>query len=146
MFSQDISFVNDYLKTVEIFNDGKMKQIEHLPFKSYIVTNNCLTYVDNAGNLKIYHNNYVHSASNFISDYRATDNLIAFRMNTQLKVFDNGSIKNLSLNITDYFVGDDVIVWFDDIAKRLQVYYDKETYDIDAVSYTHLTLPTKSIV
>lgn len=120
-----------------------MKQIEHLPFKSYTATNTCLAYEDNAGNLKIYHNNYVHSASNFISDYKATDNLVAFRMNTQLKVFDNGSIKNLSVNITDYYVGDDVVVWFDDFEKRLKVYYGQETFEIDDALATGEMSPVK---
>lgn len=131
MFSQHISFVNDYLRNVEIFDNGNIKQIEHLPFKSYMVTNSSLAYEDNAGNFKIYHDNYLHNASTFISNYKATDNLIGFNMNTQLKVFDNGEMKNLCVNITDYFVGDDLVVWFDDFEKRLKVYFNKEVYDID---------------
>lgn len=129
--AQNISFFNDYLNNVEVFTAGNTKQIEHLPLKSYSVSNNMLAYEDNSGNFKIYHNHYLHQISSFTSSYVISDNLAAIHMNTQLKVFDDGSIKNLSINMTDYFLSDDVLVWFDDYEKRLKVYYNKEIYDLD---------------
>ncbi|MDD3740862.1 MAG: hypothetical protein PHH30_06440 [Bacteroidales bacterium] len=129
--SQDISFFNDYLNNVEIFSAGDTKQIEHLPLKSYSVGNNMLAYEDNSGNLKIYYNHYLHQISSFTSSYKTSDNLAAIKMNTQLKVFDDGSIKSLTINLTDYFLGDDILVWFDDYEKRLKAYYNKEIYDLD---------------
>lgn len=130
-YSQNISFLNDYLDNVQVFDNGNVKQIEHLPLKNYQVTNSAIAYEDNAGNFKIYHNHYLHSISNFVSNYYASDNLIGFNMNSQLKVFDDGTDMDLTLNMKDYFVDDDVIVWFDDFEKMLKVYYDKEVYDLD---------------
>lgn len=129
--SQNISFFNDYLDNIEIFDDGSIKQIEHLPLKSYKVSNQALVYEDNAGNFKIYHNHYLHNISNFITDYSVSDNLIGFNMNTQLKVFDEGSHKNLSINTKEYFVTDDIIVWYDDFEKLLKAYYNKKVFELD---------------
>ncbi|PLX09362.1 MAG: hypothetical protein C0596_02105 [Marinilabiliales bacterium] len=129
--SQYLSFFNDYLDNVEVFDEGNIKQIEHLPLKTYQVTNTLIAYEDNAGNFKVYHNNYLHKVSNFVSDYTASDHLIGFNMNTQLKVFDNGDVKNLSLTMKEYFVSDEVIVWYDDFEKMLKVYYDRDIFDLD---------------
>lgn len=129
--SQNISFFNDYLKNVEIFDAGQLKQIEHLPLKSFVASNNMLAYEDNSGNFKIYHNHFLHQISSFASSYKISDNLAALRMNTQLKVFDEGDVKSLTLNLTEYFLGDDILVWFDDYEKRLKAYYNKEIYDLD---------------
>ncbi|MDD2635004.1 MAG: hypothetical protein PHW82_05845 [Bacteroidales bacterium] len=131
LHSQNISFFYDYLNNVEIFDNGNIKQIEHLPLKTYQVGNNSLAYEDNAGNFKIYHNHYLHNVSNFVSAYYTSNNLIGFNMNTQLKVFDEGAQKNLSINMKEYFVNDDVIVWFDDFEKMLKAYYKKEIYELD---------------
>jgi len=71
--AQNISFFNDYLNNVEVFTAGNTKQIEHLPLKSYSVSNNMLAYEDNSGNFKIYHNHYLHQISSFTSSYVISD-------------------------------------------------------------------------
>lgn len=129
--AQYISFLSDYLNNVQVFSDGKLKQTEHLPLKSYIVSNNMLAYEDNAGNFKIFYNHYLHQVSSFASSYKVSDNLAALSMNTQLKVFDDGTVKNLTINLSDYYLGDDVVVWYDDYDKMLKAYYNKEVYDLD---------------
>ncbi|HOZ31009.1 MAG TPA: hypothetical protein PLL66_08845 [Bacteroidales bacterium] len=129
--AQNISFFNDYLNNVNVYDDGNVKQIEHLPLKSYQTGDHMLAYEDNAGNFKIYYNHFLHHISSFASTYSISDNLAAIRMNTQLKVFDDGTVKSLTINLTDYFLGDDVLVWFDDYEKRLKVYYEQEIFDLD---------------
>lgn len=129
--AQYLSFLNDYLDNVEVFDNGEIKQIEHLPLKNYQVSNSLIAFEDNSGNFKIYHDNYLHKINNFVSDYTASDHLVGFNMNTQLKVFDNGDIQNLSLTMKEYFVADDLIVWYDDFEKMLKVYYDKEIFELD---------------
>lgn len=131
LVSQNISFLSDYLGNVQVFTDGSLKQIEHLPMRTYAVGNNMLAYEDNAGNLKIYYNHYLHKISSFASSYKISDNLAAISMNTQLKIFDNGDVKNLSINVSEYYLSDDVLVWFDDYEKRLKVYYNKQIFDLD---------------
>jgi hypothetical protein len=93
--AQNISFLNDYLDNVLIYSDGTLKQTEHLPLRSYVVSNNMIAYQDNSGNFKIFHNHY------------------------------------LSITMKQYFLSDDIVVWYDDYEKRLKAYYNKETYDLD---------------
>jgi len=129
--AQNISFFTDYLNNVLVFDNGNLKQLEHLPIKSYVLGNNAFAYEDNAGNFKVYHNRFLHTLSSFVSSYTVSDNLIAWKMNTQLKVFDNSSSLTLSITATDCFVGDDIVVWFDNTEKKLKAYYEKEIYELD---------------
>ncbi len=129
--SQNLAIFSDYLNHVFIFDDGEIKHVEHLPVRSYKVGNNAIAYEDNAGTFKIYHNNYLHTASNFVSEYIVTNNLIAFRMNKQLSVFDNGSIRTLGISAPHWTVNEDVVVWYDDLDKKLNAYYQEEIFELD---------------
>ncbi|MDR2008961.1 MAG: hypothetical protein LBQ22_00570 [Bacteroidales bacterium] len=129
--AQNISFFNDYLGNVLVFDNGNIKQIEHQPLKSYKIGNSTFAYEDNAEFFKIYHNHYVHRVMTSVGEYKMSNNLVVFTFNNILRAFDNGNIINLSNNITDYYLGEDVIVWFDDIQKKLKAYYNKEIIDLD---------------
>lgn len=131
LFSQNISFLNNYLGNVMIFDNGKIKQIEHLPLRSHKIGNIIMAYEDNAGNFKIYYNEFVNSISNFVSEYFVSDTYVVFRLNTQLKVFDHGTVKTLSVYSPKFSLGNDLILWFDDIEKRLKAYYDNKIYELD---------------
>jgi len=131
--SQGISFYNDYLGNVWVFDESNTKQIEHQPLKSYGVGNKSFVYVDNSGGLKIYHNHFLHSASSFVSNYVVTDNLISFCMNTQLKVFDDGNIQTLCVSAKKYWADDDIVVWFNDMQNMLMGYWNGNTYTLDDV-------------
>lgn len=134
--SQGISFYNDYLGNIWVFDNGKTKQIDHLPQKSYGVGNNAFVYEDNSGGLKIYHNHFLHNASSFVSDYVVTDNLISFSMNTQLKVFDDGNFHTLCASMAKYWASDDIAVWYDDMQHMLMCYWNGTKYTLDDVLST----------
>lgn len=129
--SQNIAILSDYLNRVLIFDDGDMRQIEHLPIRSFQTGNHAVAYEDNTGTFKIYHNNYTHTVSNFVTEYVVTNNLITFRLNRQLKVFDNGNIRNLGVSIPYWEANEDVVVWYDDLDKMLRAYYNGEIFDLD---------------
>ena len=129
--AQNISFFSDYLGNVSVFDNGKIKQIEYMPLKSYKIGNKAFAYEDNSDFFKIYYNNYVHKIVTSVGEYKMSNNLIAYSYNNILKVFDNGNSISLSNAITHYYLGDDVVVWFDDIEKKLKAYYGKEIYELD---------------
>lgn len=131
--SQGISFYNDYLDNVWVFDNGNTKQIDHLPPKECGAGNKSLVYIDNSGGLKIYHNRFLHNASTFVSNYLITDNLISFTMNTQLKVFDDGNLLTLCASADEYWASDDVVVWFDDMQHMLMGYWNGKKYTLDDV-------------
>lgn len=130
-WSQDMSFYNDYLNNVWIFKDGQTKQIEHLPLKSYSVGNSAFVYEDNSGRFKIYHDHFLHNASSFVTTYVATDNIISFCMNTQLKIFSQGNFRTLCASASKYWASDDVVVWYNDMQNMLMGYYNGEIFTLD---------------
>ncbi|MBO7572905.1 MAG: hypothetical protein J6T48_12210 [Bacteroidales bacterium] len=135
-WSQGMSFYNDYLGNIWVFDNDNTKQIDHQPPKSYGVGNNSFVYVDNSGGLKIYHNHFLHSASSFVSNYIVTDNLISFSMNTQLKVFDDGNFSTLCASAAKYWASDDIVVWYDDMQHMLMCYWNGKKYTLDDVLST----------
>ena len=60
IYSQNISFLYDFLGNVLIFDSGKINQIEYKKFKSYQIGDNALAYEDAGGNFKIYYNNNIY--------------------------------------------------------------------------------------
>jgi hypothetical protein len=133
--AQGLSVYQDYLNKVYLFDNGTVKQIDHLPLNSYKIGNNSVAFEDNSGNFKIYQHNYVFSASNFVSEYFVSDNLITFRLNSQLKVFDNKQNKNLTTNLGAFACNDDIIVFFDKQERILKAYFNEELYDLaDAIA------------
>ncbi len=133
--SQGLSVYQDYLNKVYIFDNGTTKQIDHLPLNSFKIGNNAIAYEDNAGNFKIYQNNYVFSVSSFVSEYYTSDNLISFRLNSQLKVFDNQQNKSLTTNVGAFACSDDIIVFFEKQERILKAYFNGNLYELaDAIA------------
>ncbi|MDR2836378.1 MAG: hypothetical protein LBV69_09370 [Bacteroidales bacterium] len=131
IYSQNISLLTDYLGNVEVFDNGKFKQIEYKPLRSYQVGNNAIAYEDNAGNFKIYYNDFVRNVGVFVDDYACSNGLIAFSYRKVFKVFDDGDIKLLSLSALNYYVGTNIIVWYDNAESKVKAYYQKKIYDLD---------------
>jgi hypothetical protein len=128
---QNLSLYNDYLNKVYVFDNGTSKQIEHLPLNSYQIGNNAIAYEDNAGNFKIYQDNYVFSINGFVSEYFVSDNLIPYRLNTQLKVFDNGQNISLTTTVGAFSGSDEIIIFYDKLEQKLKAYYNSEIYELD---------------
>lgn len=130
-YTQDLAIFNDYLNRVLIFDNGEIQQAEHLPVRSYQVGNNSIAYEDNTGTFKIYNNGFLHTVTGFVSEYRVTNNLVIYRMNRQLNIFDNGNIVTLGISVTAWDANDDVVIWYDDLEKKLKAYYNKKKYELD---------------
>lgn len=131
-FSQQMVVYSDYLGNVQLFDGGRFEEIEHMPLKTYKIGNSSIAYEDNANNFKIYYNHYAFSIADFVTKYHVTDNLIAYNLNSQLKVFDNGSNKTLSVQADDnYKVGDDLVAFYDKLSKIFSVYYNGEIIPLD---------------
>ncbi|MFP4663094.1 MAG: hypothetical protein ACLFM1_01580 [Bacteroidales bacterium] len=128
--SQDLAVYTDYLDKVQLFDGGEFTELEHLPLKSYQIGNTCLGYEDNAENFKIYYNHYTHKINSFVSNYTVTDNLVAFNLNSQLKVFDQGNTETLSTLVGKYAVGDEMVAFFDRQQQIFKVYYMGEVFEL----------------
>ncbi len=131
IYSQNISFLYDFLGNVLIFDSGKIKQIEAKKFKSYQIGDNSLAYEDAAGNFKIYYNNIVHNVCAYVDNYTVTKNLVVFSYNNVLKVFDSGRTVSLSLSAKEYSANSNIVVWYDDVEHILKAYYEGKIFELD---------------
>lgn len=131
LFPQYLAIYTDYLNKVQLFDHGNIKEIEHLPVLSYQIGDEALGYEDNTSSFKVYYDNYVYTLNEFVTEYVVTDHLVAYRMNTQLKVFDRGHEKNLTIQVGEYKAGDELVAFYDRMSRIFKVYYDARIYELD---------------
>ncbi|MBN1180707.1 MAG: hypothetical protein JXB49_00370 [Bacteroidales bacterium] len=133
--AQNLNAYLDYRNYFTIFDNGEIKQIEYLPVSEFKVGDRCIAYIDNNNHFKVYTEGQVHDLTKLISEYKLTDNYCTFKVGDQLFVFDNGEKKLLCINVVRYAVGDNIVVFFDEIDKMLKAYYDGKIIDMeDALS------------
>ncbi|MBI9067704.1 MAG: hypothetical protein JEZ09_10465 [Salinivirgaceae bacterium] len=121
--SQNIAAFTDYQKHFYVFDDGNIRQLEHLPVISYKAGDKYVGYITNNNNFKIYYNNIDYDIGPFVQDYFVTNNLVIYSTGQQLYVFDNGKKRLLSKLVGDYYYGDSMVA-----------YYDKEKYFFEVYS------------
>ena len=136
--AQNISFLTDYLGNVSVFDNGKMQDIEHQPLRSYKIGNNAMAYETNSGNFKIYSKHFVHNCGVNVDDYKVSNNYIVFSYKKILKLFDNNKIILLSLSSPSYFVGTNMVIWYDDVQHSVKAYCNEKFYDLDDALATDL--------
>ena len=130
--AQNLMAFVDYQGKFQVFEDGVFRQIEYMPLQSFKIGYNCVGYVDNTTEFKIYYqgvSNDVAYASNL--SYRATRGFLIYQINQILSVFDNGKTTQLSYYIARYTAGDSIIGFYDDNVHTLQEYYQGKIKEIE---------------
>jgi len=123
--AQNLSVFSDYRDYFYIFDDGKIKALEHLPVQSYQIGGISVAYIDNMDNFKLYYRGRIFEPENVPpSEYFATDYLIAYTLDKQLKVFDNGKSRTLTFQADCYAVADSIIAFCDRLSRLFKVYYN----------------------
>ena len=121
---QPLSAYSDYKNVFFVFDNGIKQQLEYLPVKSYYVGGNAVAYVNEGGDVKVYYKGISYDLYfTFPTQIIATNNLIVCYGSSILKVFDNGVIKTLSVNTTDYTVGDSIVSFYDNNNSSMNIYY-----------------------
>jgi hypothetical protein len=133
MRSQNLNAYTDQVtKYFYIFDDGKLVEAEYLPVTQPAVGGNCVAYVDNSSNFKIYYDGSTSiEADNPPDRFYATDNLIAYDFNRKLSVFERGKSTTLCYQHGIYAVGDSIVAFYDTIAMVLKVYRDGEVKEME---------------
>lgn len=89
-------------------------QLDHLAPLSYKVGKNCIAYIDNTKNFKIYSAGRVQQiAEGYTEAYSVTTNLVTIQSNKMLYVWDNGKLVQLSQIIDNYVDGDSIVAYYD---------------------------------
>ena len=142
-FTQNLASFIDYRDYFYIFDNGSAQQLEHQPVKSYKTGKKCAAYINNLGRFKVYFNGeLIELEKHNVIEYFTTDNLVVYKVDNELNVFDNGIVKSLVYFPELYGFGDSVVAFYDKVSKYLNVYYNGR---IIPIGEGLVDLPAKSM-
>lgn len=117
---------------VMVWDKGLIRKIDYLPPLEVKVGRTAIPYIDNARSFKIYYGGGMKVINaGFTNEIKVSDNLVAFKNNTALSVFDKGKITQLSTFVEQYYLGDSVLLFFDGIRSEYKAYYNGDVYPIE---------------
>lgn len=130
--AQPLSAFVNLQNQVNVWDDGVIRKIDYLTPISMKVGRTAVPYLDNSRSFKIYYGGGVRTINiGFTNEYHVSDNLVAFLNARSLNVFDNGTVKNLSLRVEDFRLGDSILLFHDGVRNEYKAYYDGEVYPIE---------------
>jgi hypothetical protein len=131
-YSQQLAAFSDYRRHFMIFDNGQIKELDHLPAQSFRAGANCVAYVTNSGRFNVYYNRNVFTLSdNFVSKYFVSSNLMTYFVYDQMFVFDSGVTHLLSGKVKSYAIGDSILAFFNENTHSSHVYYKGEILTIE---------------
>lgn len=117
---------------VIVWDKGMIRKVDYLPPLQIKVGRSVIPYLDNARNFKIYFNGGVTKLNvGFTNDFQVTDNLVVFQNATSLHVFDQGEVTNLSTMASQFYLGDSLVLFLDEIRSEYKAYYQGSIYPIE---------------
>lgn len=129
--AQKISAYVNFRNYFVVFDDGRTEVLEFLPPQSFKVGPNYLAYISNVGDLKVYYEGKVETLDpGVILSYMAGDDYLIFEKYQQIKVWHNGTLKNLGNNITAWKGTDSLVAFYDSNYKNFHIYYNDEEFDL----------------
>lgn len=98
-----------------VFDDFNIHQADYLQPTAYLIGKTCIPFIDNTKNFKIYYNGKPQQINEgYTTDFYVTDNIVVYKNQATLFVFDNGKIMKLADYNTDFAFSDSVVGYFDD--------------------------------
>ncbi|TSA50024.1 MAG: hypothetical protein D4R43_02920 [Sphingobacteriales bacterium] len=98
-----------------VFDNFNIQQADYLQPKYYLIGGNCVPFIDNVKNFKIYYNGKPQQINEgYTTDFYVTNNLVVFKNQATICVFDNGNITTLADYNTSFAYSDSVVGYFDD--------------------------------
>ncbi|RQO30119.1 hypothetical protein DBR32_11065 [Taibaiella sp. KBW10] len=132
-WAQPVSAYTNFQNQFMVWDNGIERKIESLLPVRYEIGRVAVPYLDNTRNFKIYSKGGVQLINQgFTSDFKVTDNLVAYRNNNALFVWENGTTTRLSNYISTYTVGDSVVLFFDNVRSVYKAYYGGNLYEIES--------------
>lgn len=131
--SQDLGAYSDYRGHFFIFDHGKSIQAEDLQTQSFAIGGECVLYINNQGNLKMYKDGIVTKLEpGGITKYFATDHLAAYQIFDQLYVIIDNEPVLLSQRCPIFQVQDSLIVYYDNVSESLKIFYKDKVHQIES--------------
>lgn len=126
--SQYVNLQNQFM----VWDNGLIRKIDYLPPLLIKTGRSTIGYIDNARSFKVYHGGGMQQINaGLTNEILISDNLLAFKNNTTLSVFDRGEVKQLSTFCDKYYMGDSLVLYFDGIRSEYNAYYNGQIYPIE---------------
>ncbi|HXB39014.1 MAG TPA: hypothetical protein VNZ49_00640 [Bacteroidia bacterium] len=130
--SQSLTAYTDQRGYFTVFDNGNTSTLEFNLPKSFQVGGNCIAYQDFNSNFKVYYNGETITLyEGAVNSYKVTHNLLLYVIAGQLRVFDRGKTKVISVYPGDYYEGDSLVAFIDYSYKALCVYYKGEIIPVE---------------
>ena len=115
-----------------IFDNGKVKELDHLPALSFKVGAICVPYVSNDGQFKVYFNGESKTLiDQEITKYYVSAYMMVYFVFDQLYVFDNGKSQLLSSNVKHFALGDSLVAFYNENTHSSHIYYKGKVFDLE---------------
>ncbi|MEZ5016755.1 MAG: hypothetical protein R2800_06870 [Flavipsychrobacter sp.] len=130
--AQPLSVYTNMQNQIMVWDKGIIRKVDYLEPVEIKIGRSAIPYLDNSRSFKIYYKGGVKQVNaGLTNEFKVSDNLIAFRNNRALSVFDKGEVKKLSTYCEQYFMGDSVIMFFDQIRSEYKAYYNGQVFPIE---------------
>ena len=131
--SQSLTAYTDQRGYFNVFDNGNTTVLEYNLPKSFQIGGACIAYQDFNSNFKVYYNGEVITLyGGPVNSYKVTHNLVVYNIAGQIRVFDRGKEKVLSVYPGDYEVGDSLVGFYDNTYKAFYVYYNHDMFTLES--------------
>ena len=117
----------------KIFQDGIVRQLEHLPPLELQIGDNIIGFISNNRDLRVYDGKKVTTLSGLVSNFQVSDNFIALQNGPILSVWHAGKGQWLTNFGRRYVVTDSLLVFEDTQMNSVQVWYKNSVQDLYTV-------------
>ncbi len=142
VFAGGLALVQDYENKLFIFDKGQFKQLEHNKPQQTHVGKDFAVYIDYMNNLKIWHNGQLETIDKTMDEFRATEELIIWKIANYLYVWHDGVKKEISRDARLVKVKGGLIFFEDEYDNALKIYYKHKVYHF---AENHYSLQTKAL-
>ena len=135
MAQDGLGYYNDASNNFYVFDKGINRQLENYRIDSVKVGNDYLAYMDNKNSFIVYYNGDKQTIEESKpSSIVATGNILVYKMQQRLMIFQNGSTRQLSKNVNTFFASDSIIVWQSIPSLDIMAYENGEIKTIEAAT------------
>lgn len=130
--AQPLSTYVNMQNQVMVWDNGLIRKVDYLRPLLTKVGRSAIPYIDNSRSFKIYYRGGAKQVNaGLTNEFKVSDNLIAYKNNTALYVFDQGKTKELSTYCDQYYLGDSILLFFDGIRSEYKAYYNGIVHPIE---------------
>lgn len=130
--AQHLAAFHDNMGRFQIYDHGKIIEAEYLPVKEFKVGANCILYINNRNNFKMYFNGNITTLElNEPTKFEVLDYLSVYSYGGIVKIIENGTIQTISTYAVQYEAGDSLVSFYDASQQLLAVYYQKKIHMLE---------------